>query len=456
MATLTAIGTTDGLSGATINITAAAGVPAGSFIAVFVRDKLIGGQALTPPTDAVGNRYVAVCPPQYVGGSTGNNALSLYICGLCVPLGIGQTISYTPQGSGGATVSAAYITGLYPAFNPDDGLVSAFTASSTTSFSPGAVPQPTPSDFVIWGAVNNGGAAITSGTLTRYGSASSGSGFFWGTATPGFGGLSGPWAAIGVAYLTQTPVQPIHYVFIPPGTTQFVVPPDFRSLVLIGGWGSGASGIMGSSGSGGNGGAAGAWAQQPTRAGLTQGAIINCQVGIVGGTQGTKTTPGTADTWFDSSTATLYAQGSGIGSASPGLAANCFPTTNAANGGVGAAAATTNGGGGGGAGGPNGAGAAGSGTGGGTGDSGHGGTAGLPGAEYTLTGGGTVGSGGGGVGSTSASVAGTPGGNVGAGGGGGFGSVGASTPGGLAANGGIIFAYNPWFVRIENMPMLGM
>lgn len=233
-------------------------------------------------------------------------------------------------------------------------------------------------------------------------------------------------------------------VLIVSGAT-FTIPSDFGSLVSIEGIGGGGNGFASITivdrASGGGGG----YAIQPILAGIAPGNVYNIHIGVGGGTKGTTGAPGTNDTWFNSATATLFAQGSSNATSGTGGGRGtngaCFPTTGAFSGGVGVSAITTSASGGGAAG-KNGAGGNGStSTGiGGQGDNGTGGAGGSgsgngsPGAEWSITAGGTAGSGGGGGGTTGATAG--NGGNYGAGGGA------SLTTAGLGAPGVIFFTYN--------------
>lgn len=202
-------------------------------------------------------------------------------------------------------------------------------------------------------------------------------------------------------------------VFIISGTT-YTTPANFVSLVSLNGIGAGNQEYVTA---GGAGGPAGAFAVN-TSASLSASTSYNIQIGIKNNNiaQGTSASPVGQDTWFSDASSILYAQGAGRTYDAPGLAANCVPTTGAANGGQGSA---TGSGGGGGAGGPNGAGNPGVLHVGGSGDAGFGGAGGGAGAnggngtEWTASVGGTAGSGGGGGGSAVADAG--NGGNYGAG-----------------------------------------
>jgi hypothetical protein len=230
------------------------------------------------------------------------------------------------------------------------------------------------------------------------------------------------------------------------GAGTWNVPADFNRAnnvieVIAGGGNGGAR----TSGGGAKGGGAGQYAK------LTNfnpgGGTVNYQIGIGGGSVGTSVAPGTADSWFDSASATLYAQGgsspgTGGGLGPPGGSAAAVGTSTVANGGAGG-----NGGGlasqgcgaGGGAGGPHGAGAAGQSNGGsggvngGIGDAGNapagiGGSGdGADGGTESFWGPGIGPGGGGASGATTAGFPGGDGGGHGAGGGGGSGnSMGAA------------------------------
>lgn len=249
--------------------------------------------------------------------------------------------------------------------------------------------------------------------------------------------------------------------------TSATIPSDFVSLVSVEALGAGGNGQSRTAGSGA------AYAITTAVAGgLTRNQIVNAQFGQAGGSQGTSSSPGVADTWFKAAATVLYVQGGQSGGGSAGLAANCFPTSGAFSGGSGAV------GGGGGAAGPHGAGANGVTSGaGGAGDAGHGGAGGSAGSGAGAAGhsGGTGsewtdfnsivwGSGGGGgpgaTGATGSGVLGSPGGKGGnganggsygaGGGGGGLGGsdngsgAGPGSPGtpGAGTGGIIVFTYN--------------
>lgn len=107
------------------------------------------------------------------------------------------------------------------------------------------------------------------------------------------------------------------------------------------------------------GGTGGQYAQTLNLA-LGAGSSISYQVGVHNGVVGTPTSPGTGDTWFDSPTSVLFAQGGGGGSGG-----GCYTpyvgvsTGNCGGHGNGGGFAQRTGGGGGGAGGPNGPGGSG-------------------------------------------------------------------------------------------------
>jgi hypothetical protein len=245
-------------------------------------------------------------------------------------------------------------------------------------------------------------------------------------------------------------------VLISSGTT-FTVPGDYGTLVAIygiggaGNPGAGQGGNTSGPGSGGNGGAGGAFTAFTGTLAITPSQVVNIQIGDAGGSRGTSSSPGTADTWFYAANK-VFAQGANGTTA--GLASNCVPTSGAANGGSGGTNSGTSGGGGGGSGGPNGAG----GSNGGAGDAGSGGSSGGGnGAEWTITAGGTAGSGGGGSGGSG------NGGLYGAGGGGGNGGAKVLPPTftpnpggspGTSQDGVIVFVYNVSVasIGIFNMP----
>jgi hypothetical protein len=234
--------------------------------------------------------------------------------------------------------------------------------------------------------------------------------------------------------------------------TSFTVPADFGSLVSIEAIAAGGNADKADSTAGG-----GAYAIQTTLAGIAALNVYTIHIGAGGGGGGgTSSSPSGADTWFNSATATLYAQGAANGTTSAagaaGQAANCFPTSGAFSGGAGGKAAAE---GGGGAAGKNGAGGASSTGSGGQGDNGTGGAGGgtsangSPGAEWsyqqhnsTITSG-QAGSGGGG---------GVPG-NGGLYGAGGGTSAAAA---GTGASGCIFFTYNqiPTFIQANTVDLV--
>lgn len=228
----------------------------------------------------------------------------------------------------------------------------------------------------------------------------------------------------------------------------FTVPSNFISLVSIEGIGAGGQGIRNNTAGSRKAAGGGAYSITtiPINA-ISAGSVYNIQIGIQGGNQGNTSSPGIADTWFNSATGTLYAQGavnattSGVGA--PGISSNCYPIIGAYSGGT---ANNSPGGCGGGAAGKNGAGGdatAGIGGTGGQGDNGTGGMGGSSsgaantGTEWSYTQynttivSGVAGSGGGGASQ-----------GVGAnyGGGGGPGGTGTGTIAG--ANGCIFFTFN--------------
>lgn len=161
------------------------------------------------------------------------------------------------------------------------------------------------------------------------------------------------------------------------------------------------------------------------------GSLISYRVGTAGGARGTAASPGSGDSWFNSASATAYAQCGDTGgstSPSPGGDAAAVGSSVTANGGTGASGNSTHysAGGGGGAGGPNGAGKAGGGAGGAAGDGGGGGGAANNGSVGAARSGATGGSGGnnrlaaGGGAGGATGVAGSNGTAGGGGGGGGY------------------------------------
>jgi hypothetical protein len=223
-----------------------------------------------------------------------------------------------------------------------------------------------------------------------------------------------------------------------PGAGTWTVPSDFPGTGMAEAIGAGGDGGL-SDGGGGQGGSGGGGAYASTTFTASPGDVISYQVGVNGGSQGAiigspAPGPGTADTWFDSATATLYAQGgssggtsiAGIGGSSAGGVAGSSTVTAGGSGAVPGGTGGAGGGGGGGAGGPNGAGADGGSTGhGGTGANGgggggaNGGTAGTDG-NLGATGGQNRNAAGAGIGGTASGVAGAAGADGGGGGGGGY------------------------------------
>lgn len=189
------------------------------------------------------------------------------------------------------------------------------------------------------------------------------------------------------------------------------MPSDFGALIKVEAIAAGGNGGSIQWGAGG-----GAYAVQTSVSGLTSGASVAAHIGQPGGSQGTKSAPGTADTWFKAAATVLYAQGAIATSNLGGAAKDCFPTSGATSGGSGDDG-SFGGLGGGGAGGPN-----------GDGISSSGAIQSLPGE------GGNGDNNSGGSGGTLTSGAGRPGGNgaewgtTGSGGGGAQGSQGSNNP----------------------------
>ena len=222
-------------------------------------------------------------------------------------------------------------------------------------------------------------------------------------------------------------------VLIDTGTT-WTTPSDFASLVSIEAIGAGGAGSYNTTSYYREGGGGGAYSITSIGT-FAASTSYNIHIGVAGGTQGTSSSPGTADTWFNNAASTLFAQGGKTAAYSSltyggGAAASCYPTTGAFNGGTGYGGLTP--GYGGGAAGKHGAGANATSGGSGQGDNGFGGTAGGAGTEWSYAqknstvGAGTAGSGGGG------SAA-----------GGLYGGAGgcAAASGGAGANGCIFFTY---------------
>jgi hypothetical protein len=296
------------------------------------------------------------------------------------------------------------------------------------------------------GGDDSGGVGFNGGAGGTYGGGGGGSG-----RTAGSGGSGGQ----GVIVITWVGFVAASYqvVITSPGSGTIDLSTDPRfigfnpannTVEMI------AAGADGSTypnnGSGQKGGGGGQYAKLVN---YNPGALtsIPYQIGTRGGSVGTSSSAGTADSWFGASSTVLYAQGGGIpdngsGAGPQGGHATAVGSSTVANGGAGGGTALFGSGhaGGGGAGGPHGAGGAGgnntggaNGAGGGTGDSGNaaGGAGGIganggAGGVENLWGTGTGPGGGGGGSSISGSFFGGAGGGYGAGGGGG----GSSTGGG--------------------------